>query len=609
MRRNMKVVLWFTIIFFVLLIFLVWGADLQFGGSNVQPNTIGRVNGQDISTADYQQAVSSNRRAAQSRGAELTPNDELTLEQQAWDAIVDEILLRQEADARGLQATSDEIRTVLLNDPPPLVTQDPAMRKEDGSFDIDTYQALLRDPNTPEIVLLQLESYVRATLPLQKVQEVVIRSVRVTDDELRRAYRDRNEKARITYTMAESFRQTAPSRITDEQVQAYYEEHRDRYLEPRRVDLNYVSIPRRATAQDSVELVRELAEFARNARLSLEAEAQGKVDINVNDFATLAETFSELPSAEEGGLSAGFLKPAEMSPAMGEAVAGLSPGEISEPFQDGDFYHIVMAVEEQEQDGERAVQIRDLGLRIAPSDSTILATQELLENVRKAARTAGLAAAAEQFGLEMKTANNVKRDGIVPGLAAIPGLGDFAHDNPIGSLSRVYAASNAWYVLEVGAVLPEEYASVEEAEGRIRSEILRDRRQEASRLVIDRVLGRVKLGESLEEAAAAESLTVSTPPEFTRGQGVPTLGQDPAVLGAAFSVPVGEVSGPVESTRGWMLLRVEERPEVDWTQFEGQKPVLRQTLRATKQNQVLEAFLEDLRRRAKIEDYRGRILG
>ena len=44
LRQNMKVLLWITIIFFILLIFLVWGADLQLGGEP-QPNVAGLING------------------------------------------------------------------------------------------------------------------------------------------------------------------------------------------------------------------------------------------------------------------------------------------------------------------------------------------------------------------------------------------------------------------------------------------------------------------------------------------------------------------------------------------------------------------------------------
>lgn len=610
MRRNMKLVLWFTVIFFVLLIFLVWGADLQFGGQAATPDMIGKVNGETIPTTIYQQAVATSRQTAQSQGGDLTPNDELALEQQAWDNIVDEILLRQEAEKRGLGVSDEELKTVIRNDPPPIITQDPAFHNESGAFDLATYQARLRDPATPEFFLIQLENYVRETLPLQKVQEVVVRSVRITDDELRQEYESRNGTARITYVQAEAFRQTpASSRITDEEVREYYEAHREQFLEPARVELHYVLVPRQATAQDSLDLQTELREFAESARTFLAAEERGEVDISVNDFATLAETFSDLPSAENGGLSAGFLKPSEMSASMLEAVEGLAPGQISEPFREGEFYHIVMVEGVEEQDGERAVQIRDLGLKIAPSDSTVLATEDMLDEVRNAARTKGLEAAAEPHGLQVRTIPDVRRDGIVPGLASLPGLGEFAHESPPGTLSRVYAANNAWYLLEVGAHKPEDFASIDEAEGRIRADILRERRSQAAREVVERVLGRIKLGEGLEAAAEAESLTVTTTPVFTRSQGVPALGQDPNVVGAAFMLPVGELSEPVESTRGWMLIRVDERPEVDWEPFEGQKPGMRQILRATRQNEALETFLQELRRRAKIEDYRAQILG
>ena len=129
---------------------------------------------------------------------------------------------------------------------------------------------------------------------------------------------------------------------------------------------------------------------------------------------------------------------------------------------------------------------------------------------------------------------------------------------------------------------------------------------EASRATLDRVQGRIKLGESLDQAAEAESLTVTSTPEFARSGGVPGLGRDAGIMAAAFDLPLGEISEAIEGNRGWAIIRVDERPEMDWAAYEEQKDSLRQSQLAIKQNRLLGAFLDDLRRNAEIVDYRGR---
>ena len=51
-----------------------------------------------------------------------------------------------------------EVREILLNDPPPFITQDPSFRTEDGQFDFASYRALIQDPTIPENVLISLEN-------------------------------------------------------------------------------------------------------------------------------------------------------------------------------------------------------------------------------------------------------------------------------------------------------------------------------------------------------------------------------------------------------------------------------------------------------------------
>lgn len=603
MRSNMRVILWVTVISFVLLIFLVWGADLQTGGSH-QPNVIGMVNGEPIPISTYQLVLSNNRQNAQAQGRELQPTDELRIEEQTWNSIVNEMLLRQEAERRGLKARDAEIGMVLRNQPPSIITQDPAFRNEQGQFDPTIYRAFIQDPSTPVEILIQLENYVRDSLPNQRLQELVLSGAKVTEDELRRAYLEQNEKASFTYVLINAFQATIDPEVTDAQIEEYYNAHTEDYRAGSRVDINYLTIPRVPTPADSAALMNELVEFADEAHEADSLKAAGVEDLRKSDFGTLAQTFSDLPSADNGGLSDGYLAPSELSAAFQQAVGTLNPGEISKPFLDAGHYHIVQVVDEKEEDGQRKVQIRDFGLKIQPSDSTVAGVQEILEQVKTDAAGEGLKAAAEARGFTVRTAANVQAGGLVPGLSAVPNAAEFAHDNPEGTLSRVYPTNGAWYLLEVGAKKPAGIQPLDEVRDTVRNDILKERRFAKSRETADRFVGQLKLGETLEQVAAKDSLEAEKVTDVTRLTGPPRLGPEPRLMGRVFQLDPGEIGGPVRGELGWIVFRVDARPAMDWTGFDAQEAQLRQSRRTSKQFQILNEFLEELRAKAKIEDYR-----
>ena len=592
MRQNTKVILWITVVAFILLMFLVWGADLQNqGGGGPAPGMIGSVNGEGIPVTTYQTIYQQNTRYASAQGRDLQPSDILQIEEQSWNSIVEDFLLTQEAQKRGLSASDSEVRDIMLNNPPAIVRQ--AFVDTTGRFDLNAYRRVIQDPNTPEAYLLQIEGYVRNTVPLQKLQDLVVSSAKVTDDEVRREWLQRNETARISYVLVDAGSRQADA--TEDEVAAHYEATLDRWETGRRADLRYVTLPRRATPADTLTLLADLREFRTEA-----LQAGSDQNARYSDFETLAMTFSDGPNAATGGLSTGYLVPAEMTPAMRDAVEGLSVGEITEPFQDGAFYHIVEVVDARQD----SLRIRDLALRISPSDSTLYAMREELDLFREEAAKRGLEAAAADAGYEVLTADGLTEGGFVPGLITLPTASTFAFQAKPGDVSRVYETNDGFYILELAARHEAGPRPLEEVQAQVRSDLLREKRLETARADADRITGAVKLGESLSEAAEEAGLGVNEPPAFTRADGIPGLGLEAEVLAAAFTVPVGEVSAPVKANRGWVVLRVEERPPVDEEAFAAEAPSIRRSLLGQKQNQIYSAWISKLKREAKIEDFR-----
>jgi peptidyl-prolyl cis-trans isomerase SurA len=73
------------------------------------------------------------------------------------------------------------------------------------------------------------------------------------------------------------------------------------------------------------------------------AQAQVAHEAARKNFAKAAAEYSRGPNADEGGIL-GTFRPDELSPAFQRAVAGLKPGDVSEPFEDENSFHIVKVV-------------------------------------------------------------------------------------------------------------------------------------------------------------------------------------------------------------------------------------------------------------------------
>jgi len=587
MRQNTKVILWITVVAFVLLMFFVWGADFMSGshhGGGPKPGSIGEVNGQSIPYQAYQQELERNSRIARSQGRDLQPSDYLLLQERSWSAVVDRILLIQEAEKRGLKTYDDEIREVMFNDPPPSAYQEPSFYNADQKFDINLYRQAISSPQTPDSYLLDLEAEVRTVLPIQKLTRIIQSGAKVTDDEVRRAYEEQTGKARITYVLVDASHQQIDTEVSDEEIASYFSEHSEEYRLPKRVDLNYISNPRRATAEDSAQIKRDLLDYKKEAEIA--ARETDSEDSDALDFAALAATFSDGPSADQGGLSAGYLTAAEMTPAFRNALTGVPVGGITEPFKDGAFYHLLQLVDEKEEGGERQVQIRDMALKIDPSDSTTAAIRDQFDQLRAYALDHSLAAAAEKYDLPLQTARNVTADGLVPGLSAVPQVASFALSHDEGTLSRVYATNSGWFLIEIDKVTEAGIPDLSEVGSRVKGDVLDERRSKAAKAVADRLAGAVKLGTPIDEAATAAGLKTADSGLFTRKTGIPGLGRDPEVVAAAFTLPLNTPSDAVRSNRGWVVLRVEERPPVDEADFAKQAPSIRSNLLSVKQSEI-----------------------
>lgn len=202
-------------------------------------------------------------------------------DEQLLQAIVTERLLEKEAAAKGIEASPEDVEAYI------------AQIKTRGSLDDAGFTAALaRQGLTPD------------------------------------GYRDRVKKELVKTQLINREIRGRVS-VPNEEVERYYEAHKEEYRTGGGVTVRdiFLAIPPGADEAE-VERIRARA-----------VELRGKAGSR-RAFAHLADEYSELPGAKEGGLLGSF-KQGEMSDALDRAVFALKPGEVSEPVQTPEGFHIL----------------------------------------------------------------------------------------------------------------------------------------------------------------------------------------------------------------------------------------------------------------------------
>src|SRR3954469_3873659 len=115
-----------------LIAFIMQDSSLRRGNPFSNANTLGTVNGQDISRDEYQSKYNYFDQMSRQNGQQMPHG---MLSEQTWNYLVQQSLLDQEVNKVGLTITPDEMGDVLFGDNPPQWIQQQFTDPKTGVFD------------------------------------------------------------------------------------------------------------------------------------------------------------------------------------------------------------------------------------------------------------------------------------------------------------------------------------------------------------------------------------------------------------------------------------------------------------------------------------------
>lgn len=225
-KRTMKQLLWATAIL-IIPPFVFWGAGSAMRSRQKGPDFAGTIFGRKISLEEYSASLqAAKNQALMMYGPKFNEvRDALGLDRMAWDRL----MLLREAKNKGLKTPDKEVVETIQRFP---------FLQSRGQFDQRAYDLILNQAFRTSA--RQFEEDIRDSLTISKLRDSVIKNIRITNKEIKDAYKRENEKAKIAYILIPVNNFKNKVRINQRAIEKYYLDNAESFRVPEQVNAEYI---------------------------------------------------------------------------------------------------------------------------------------------------------------------------------------------------------------------------------------------------------------------------------------------------------------------------------------------------------------------------------
>ncbi|MFO7891240.1 MAG: peptidylprolyl isomerase [bacterium] len=601
LRDNMKYILGIVAVAFVVMLVFSWGMGGFRSSSTVEKGIIGKINGQNIQYKRFQELV--NMQVSQLR--EQSPEQEITettlqrIRDQVWEQLIQSVLFQEEIRRLNIKTSPEEIvynLRSLQNIPPEYVEYIKSVEsfQTDGEFDIDKYHQALQDPANYQ-QWIPFENMIKTQLPIQKLRQRILSTVRVTDTELYMDYIWKNEKVNVKYI--ECGQESISSEnieVPDEEILDYYKAHKDSYTEPEKRKLRYVKFEFKPSRDDTVAIQEDI----QNILLQLK---EGE------DFSELAKTYSQDPGSASKGGDLGYFSKGSMSQPFEEAAFNAEIGKVVGPVKTNFGLHLIKVLDRRTIDGEPEVHAQHILLKYEASIETQEKIREDANYIYEELNdTKGndFIEIVKEVGLEPQETPFFSKGQFIPGIGPAEDIIKITFEKNKNWFSRPVEIRDNMYIFKLIDIEKSHIKPVDEVKNSIKTTVANIKKKEKAKQLCKKIYDDIIPGNNLEKAAEENSLSVRITDHFTREANIPRIGKNLNFSATAFKLEEGEISKPIEGKRGYYLLKVIDRTRISKEEFEPLKENYKNQYKQQKMQQIYYSWYTELKENAKIKDYR-----
>lgn len=605
----------------IIIVFVAFYGGTQFQESGVFH--VASVNGEVITQREFSQRYQRelNRYRELFKGS-LTPEmlKNLNLEAMLIDDLVNKKLVLQEARRLGISVTDEELALAIAKAPEFQVG---------GTFNKAQYLQLL---SANRITPGEFEEEQRENLTLQRVYEVLLDSVRVSDTELEQRYRFSQEKINLQFIRLPLNEFTAAVKPTDEEIKNYYQRNQAMLKEPVKVQVEYLSYPFDKFTGAGKITDQEIEEYYQNnrdskfrkpreanvkyisLRIAPDAAPQEKAAVKARAERIAAEArggkdFNQLikevsaDAAAGGGGDAGWVVQGQLPQQLDQTVFSLAKNQISDPVEAPGGLQILKVEDIREEKAqslkEASAEItRLLGAEKAKRAAAAAADRDReralsgIEFSKLAAESGGVANVTRLFG----------SGEVLPEIGENPEFYKNAFTLDAKSVSPVIDGINAYYFLRLIHKKEAGVPPLEEVRQKVEKNLTESKAQDQLAEKANSLLEQLRKEKDIVRVAQQNNLKVDETGLFARNTPqLPKIGDVPEL---ARGIPLS-AQNPIpdrvyrQKDAAYVIAFKASEP-ADMTRFAQEKEALAKQARSEAQQRVLQKFIEGLKEKADI---------
>jgi len=369
----------FLIIVIALALFsFVIGDVFTRGGMGGNKNSVGEINGENISIEEFAELVEQQRARTGNRGSQLQSVNA------AWDNLVREKVYKTQLEKSGIIVGEKDVWDEIVNQP--FVQNNPQFKNEIGLFDEEKFKeyiSTLKDAATEDqqgeatwLSWLNYESNIKSNLQIKTYNNLISAGLGATLKDGEHYYFDNNTKLDLEYIyIPYTFIADSLVTVTDDEIKKYVKSNPDDYRTEASRDISFVKFNIVATPQDELAIKTQLGELINDRE---EYSSAAKTNVKITGLANTDNVVSFFrDNSSDTPLDSKFYTKSKLNQLVADSIFKLKVGEVYGPYKEGEFYKISKLVEVRQMPDSvksRHILIPFLGSRSA--DPTITQNEE-----------------------------------------------------------------------------------------------------------------------------------------------------------------------------------------------------------------------------------------
>ena len=609
-------------VFMVITLVPGFGADF-FGTGSPTRGVVATVAGSNITTLEVQRQARQMLQQQMPRGG---PNVEMLLPyftSQAAEQLISRTAIVEEAKRLGFRATDDDLRDELQHG------NYAAVFFPEGKFvGQAAYEERLQQAN---LTVAQFEQSVKDDILVEKLHNLITGSVLVSDNEIHDQFLKQNtkvkfdyavlqkedilksihpaeaelkayygqhktsyansipEERKVRYAILETSKIEAEIKVSPQEIENYYDQHRDEYLVPEQVNIRQVLIKTPLPGPDGKVDPAGIEAARKKGEAALQELKSGV------KFEDVAKKYSDDPSGKTGG-SVGWVRRGGFPVADVEKAAfSLAKGANSGLINAGYAFVILHVDDKQDAHAKTLDDVREQIVQTLKAQKASQEVDTQASAFLAQARSGGLDKAAAAKNLQVVTTDFVKRSDSLPGIGNAPQFMEALFSAAEKSPPDEFAVPQGFVVYQLMAIKPAATPTFDEIRSKVESEFKESRATALLGQKTQELSDRAKSEHDLKKAAKEVGATVKTSDLVLPDGQVPDIGSMSGPASVAFTLKVGEISGPINTNTSGAVLQVLERQPPTDEEYAAKRDQIRDSILQQKQQEMFALFVTNLR--------------